>query len=281
MPTCSARGIGSICALSALCIGTMAFTQSPTAPTFEVASVKLNALRTGIRGHSFPGDRFEAKNVPFRDLIMVAYGEPGQLLPESQLSGGPSWIDSDRFDISAKVGGDSPNNVAEKQRMLRTLLTERFKLFVHSETRDLPGYALVLARKDGVLGPHLHHADIDCEALLASQPGRRERCILYALPSGTLMLRGQTMSAVANGLAMLLNRAVRDRTGLKGGFDADAQFNPEGLTGMSQGAPEDRHRNDAPSLDIALQEQLGLKLESTHGPVSILVIDHVEHPSEN
>jgi uncharacterized protein (TIGR03435 family) len=270
-----------MCALSVLCIGTVAFAQSPKAPTFEVASVKANALRTGIRGHSFPGDRFEAKNVPLRDLIMVAYGEPGQFLPEFQLSGGPGWIGSDRFDISAKVGGDSPNSVAEKQRMLQTLLTERFKLLVHRETRDLPGYSLVLARKDGTLGPQLRHADIDCEALLASQPGRRERCILYALPSGTLMLRGQTMGAVANGLAMLLNRAVTDRTGLKGGFDADAQFNPEGLPGMSQSAPEDRPRNDAPSLDIALQEELGLKLQSTHGPVNILVIDHVEHPGEN
>src|SRR5580704_12254255 len=106
------RGIGSICALSVLCVGTVVFTQSLKAPTFEVASVKPNTLRMGIRGHSFPGDRFEAKNVPLRDIIMVAYGEPGQPLPESQLSGGPSWIDSDRFDVSAKVGGESPNSVA-------------------------------------------------------------------------------------------------------------------------------------------------------------------------
>jgi len=275
------RALWSICLLSVLYIGTAALAQSPLNPAFEVASVKPNTLRTGIRGHDFPGDRFEAKNVPLRDLIIVAYGEQGQPLPESQMAGGPSWIDSDRFDISAKVGSASRNSVAEKQLMLRTLLAERFKLAVHSETKDLPIYELVLARKDGKLGPQLRHADVDCEALLAAQPGRRERCILYALPSGRLMFRGQTMNAVASAFTMLISRVVRDRTGLTGGFDADAQFNPEGLPGMAQLPPADRQTNDAPSLDIAIQEQLGLKLQSTHGPVEILVIDHAEQPTQN
>jgi uncharacterized protein (TIGR03435 family) len=252
-----------------------------TLPTFEVASVKPNALRRGIRGHSFPADRFEASNVPLRDLIVIAYGEAGQMLPDAQLSGGPGWIDAERFDIIAKVGGDSSNSVAQKQLMLRTLLVERFKLVVHDETRDLPMYALVLAKKNGELGPQLHHADVDCEALLAQQPGRRDRCILYALPSGKLMLRGQTMSAVANVFTRLLNRVVRDRTDLTGGFDADAEFNPEGLPGMLQLPPEDRPANDAAPLFTAVQEQLGLKLESTNGPVDVLVIDHVEKPSED
>src|SRR5258708_3155372 len=202
--------------------------QSPdTEPlAFEVASIKPNPSRTGIRGHSFPADRFEARNVPLRDLIVVAYGEAGQMLPDARMSGGPNWIDADRFDVSAKLGAGSPKTVAYKQLTLRTLLTERFKLVVHVETRDLPVYSLVLARKDGALGPQLHRADVDCEALLASQPGQRDRCILYALPSGTLMLRGQTMCAFANVLTMLLSRTVKDRTGLAGGFDADAQFDP-------------------------------------------------------
>jgi uncharacterized protein (TIGR03435 family) len=248
-------------------------------PAFEVASVKQNTLRTGIRGHSFPADRFEARNVPLRDLIVVAYGEAGQMLPDAQMSGGPGWIDADRFDISAKVGAESPNSVAQKQLMLRMLLAQRFKLAVHHETRDLPIYTLVLARKDKALGPQLRHAAVDCEALLASQPGQRDRCILYALPSGTLMLRGQTMSAFANVLTRLLNRTVTDRTGLAGGFDADAQFDPNGLPGMLQLRPEERAANDAPSLFTAIQEQFGLKLESTHGPVDVLVIDHVEQPT--
>src|SRR5262245_52845516 len=87
------------------------------APRFEAASVKPNPSRTGVRGHSFPGDRFEAKNVPLRDLIMIAYGQPGQLLTEAEMAGGPDWIDADRFDVSATVGA-GPNGVALKQLML-------------------------------------------------------------------------------------------------------------------------------------------------------------------
>ena len=247
------------------------------APAFEVASVKPNVSRIGIRGHSFPGDRFEARNVPLRDLVMIAYGESGQLLPESQILG-PSWIDSDRFDMSAKVGTDRPNTVAEKQLMIRTLLTDRFKLAAHFESRDSSAYALIVAKRSGPLGPQLHHADVDCEALLATEPGRRERCILYALPSGKLMLRGQTMSAFANVLTRLLDRPVVDQTGLSGGFDADADFDPQSVPGMLQLPPEQRPK-DAPSLDTALQESLGLKLESTRASVKLLVIDHVEQPT--
>jgi uncharacterized protein (TIGR03435 family) len=249
-------------------------------PAFEVASVKPNPLRIGIRGHGFPGDRFVATNVPLRDLLMIAFGDAGQALPESRISGGPTWIDSNRFDINAKVAADGPNNVAQKQSMLRALLTDRFTLVVHRETRTLPVYALVLARKDGALGPQLRHADVDCEALLASQPGRRERCILYALPSGKLMFRGQTMNGVANSFTSLLGRVVLNRTGLTGGFDADADFNPEGLPGMAAPAPgADRAADTVPSLATAIEEQLGLKLESTKGPVEVLVIDSVEQPT--
>jgi uncharacterized protein (TIGR03435 family) len=256
--------------------------QTP-APAFEAASVKPNPLRTGIRGHSFPGDRFVALNVPLSDLIMVAYGEAGQLRPYSQLAGGPTWMGSNRFDVNATAGSQNgAPTVAEKQLMLRGLLAERFKLAVRLETRTLPIYALVMARKNGALGPQLQRAAVDCEAILASQPGRRDRCILYAVPSGNLMLRGQTMSGLANALAMLLDRPVVDRTELTGGFDAEATFNPEGLPGMTLPPPgPDRPASTAPSLFTALEEQLGLKLESTKGPVDVLVVDHAEPPSED
>ena len=257
--------------------------QSPPAPGFDAAAVKVNAARRGVRGHSYPGDRFEAVNVPLRDLIIVAYGDAGQALPEFLLTGGPGWIDTDRFDISATVGRGRPNTVAQKQVMLRTLLAERFKLVLHAESKDRPIYALTVARKNGALGWQLHRVDVDCEPELASQPGRRDGCIFYALPSGTLMLRGQTMGGLANGLTRLLGKVVRDRTGLAGGFDADGRFNPEGLPGMYQLPPDDPNRPsaDVPSLFAALQEQLGLKLESTHGRVDVFVIDRVEHPTEN
>ena len=247
-------------------------------PAFEVASVKPNASRNGVRGHSFPADRFEARNVPLRDLIMLAYGDAGQPLPDSRITG-PPWIDDDRFDISAKGGEAGTHTVAEKQLMVRALLVERFKLAAHFEVREVPALALV-AKKRGALGPQLHHADVDCEALLATQPGRGERCILYALPSGKLMLRGQTMGALASALSTILGRAVIDRTGLSGGFDADADFDPQSVPGMSQLPPEDRSR-EQPSLDAALQDALGLRLESTRAPIRILIIDHVEKPSPN
>ena len=138
---------GFVMAVAGCCVEVR--TQSAPEPKFEVASVKLNTLRTGIRGHSFPGDRFEAKNVPMRDLIMIAFGEPGQPLPDSQMMGRPSWIDSDRFDVSATVGADSRKSVADKQVMLRRLLEERFKFAVHSETKDLRSTSWCLRGKMG------------------------------------------------------------------------------------------------------------------------------------
>ncbi len=270
-----------LCMTSTLvCVSGVVSAQSQASPTFEVASVKPNPARSGIRGHSFPGDRFVAVNVPLRDLIVIAYGEPGQLLPDAQLAGGPAWIDSERFDINSKASADSPRSVAQKQQMLRRLLADRFKLVVHVERRTLSSYALVLARRDGALGPQLRRAGVDCEALLASQPGRRDQCILYALPSGQLTLRGQTMSALANVLTSLLDRVVVNQTGLAGGFDADALFNVEGLPGMAAPpAGTDGSANTAPSLFTAIQEQLGLRLDSTQGPVDVLVIDKVERPT--
>ena len=247
---------------------------------FDVASVKLNAARTGVRLHGFPGDRFEATNVPLRDLILVAFGEPGMMLPEPNVQGGPAWIDTDRFDVSAKVGAQGENTVATKQQMLRTLLLDRFKLRTHVESKDQPIYTMRLVRRDGGLGPKLQHAAVDCEALLASQPGKRDRCLLYALPNGVLTLRGQTMSALANGLTRLLGRTVRDETGLSGGFDADARFDPSELPGMAQ-LPASERPADAPALNTALREDLGLELHTSRGRVGILVIDSAERPLPN
>lgn len=269
------------CALVALSGGSVAHTQSSADLAFDVASVKPNLLRRGVRLHGFPGDRFEATNVPLRDLILVAYGEPGQLLPDVQMSGGPSWLDEDRFDVSAKVTAGTPSSVANKQSMLRTLLAQRFKLAVHHETVTQSVFELVAARKDGRLGPQLRRAASTCESLLGSQPGPAEGCILSASPSGALMLRGQTMGALANALTQLLNRMVVDRTGLAGGFDADAQFDPRLLPGMTQLKPEELPSGDAGSLATALQEQLGLRLQSTRGPVRMLIVDRVERPTEN
>jgi uncharacterized protein (TIGR03435 family) len=244
---------------------------------FEVASIRANPSGTGVRGHSFPGNRFEARNVPLADLILVAYGDPGQLLPPARMSGGPSWINTDRFDVSAALGSNATSTVSEKQRRLRGLLAERFKLKVHTELIDRPMYEIELSRSNGTLGPQLRRAEATCEPLVAAQPGKRDGCVLSATPSGELMLRGQTMGALANALTILLGREVRDRTGLTDGFDADARFNPSGLPGMSHPAALD----ETPSLFSALENQLGLKLATTRGRVEVLVVDAAEHPTEN
>jgi uncharacterized protein (TIGR03435 family) len=251
---------------------------------FEVASIKPNPSRTGIRGHAFPADRFEARNVPARDLIMIAFGEPGRLVPESLMSGGPGWIDTDRFDVTAKVGRESQNSVAEKQLMLRRLLAERFKLVVHVQLTNLPIYTLVLASPNGVLGRQIRRSVSDCGYGDAGsvppplQPGQELGCILYIVPPGTLIARGQTMSGFAYALTRTVGRVVTDHTGLSGAFDADAVFNPEGLPGWAPPS-QDAPNRDAPSFFGALQEQLGLRLESTTGPVDVLMIDSVEHPT--
>lgn len=274
-------GRGLLIVLATVCGGNLAYTQPSADPAFDVASVKPNVLRRGVRLHGFPGDRFEATNVPLRDLILIAYGAPGQLLPDVQMSGGPSWLDEDRFDVTAKGDAATAPSVANKQLMLRTLLAERFKLAVHHEDVMQPIFELVLARKDGRLGPQLRRATSTCEPLLASQPRPADGCMLSASPSGALMLRGQTIGALANGLTMLLNRTVVDRTGLTGGFDAKAQFDPRFLPGMTQLRPEELPPSDAGSLATTLQEQFGLKLQSTRGPVRVLVVDRVERPTEN
>jgi uncharacterized protein (TIGR03435 family) len=275
----------AVCVTGSLVARLVGQAQSDRKPlAFEVASVKPNPSRTGIRGHSFPGDRFEARNVPLRDLIMVAFGQPGRLVPESLMSGGPSWIDADRFDVTAKAGSLGSTNVAQKQLMLRRLLEDRFKLEVHLQSKESSIYALELAKPHGVFGKQLRQSGDDCDAGDAGavpSPTRSDqplRCILFVIPPGTLMVRGQTMSALAYLLTRTLDRVVVDRTGLSGRFDADAQFNPEGLSGWAPAPPGSANR-DAPSLLSALQEDLGLTLESTRGHVDVLVIDHVDKPT--
>jgi uncharacterized protein (TIGR03435 family) len=255
-------------------------------PAFEVASIKANISRIGIRGHSFPADRFEARNAPVRELIMIAFGEPGRLVPESLMSGGPGWIDEDRFDVTAKTGGVGVASVPQKQLMLRRLMSERFKLAVHVQSIERPIYALILAKQNGEIGPQLRKSADDCDVGDAgsvptpTRPDQPLRCILYVIPPGELMARGQTMSGLAYALTRTLDRVVVDRTGVTGRFDTDTRFNPEGLPGWTAAPPGSPNR-DAPSLFEALQRDLGLKFESTRAPVDVLVIDHIERPTSD
>ena len=263
-------------------------------PEFDVASVKPN--RFGIAGkvsiQTQPGGRFTAENVTARQLIRFAYR-----LQDSQLSGGPRWLDDERFDIVAKAAGDigepflSEQNgqVSRAQLMLQSLLADRFKLVVHTEARELATYALVAARRDGTLGPQLQRSTLDCSMVAdarrpAPAPGDQPACGIRMFP-GRLVAGGAGLSQLANSLAAIVGRLVFDRTGLTGSFNFTLTWTPDQIpTGYDKKAgalglpPADPN---GPSIFTALQEQLGLKLDAQKGPVDTLFIDRVEHPVEN
>jgi bla regulator protein BlaR1 len=265
-------------------------------PSFEVASVRVNRSAQGGRFiRPQPGGRFETTNMRLRDLIGFAY----QVRP-FQIEGGPDWMDSVGFDIVAKAEGDVPPPLpgagpSPQLLMLRSLLIERFKLSVRRETKESAVYDLTLARADGRLGPNLSPSTTDCAALLKAAmkaggppmpPMQNDRmtCGMRMSPS-RVDLGGLSLTEFVNGLGMLLQRTVVDRTGLTGNYDATMTFSPEQLPGLPLPPPGAAGTPpldpNAPSLFTALQEQLGLKLESTRGPVEVLIVDRAEMPMED
>jgi uncharacterized protein (TIGR03435 family) len=246
-------------------------------PAFEIASVKPTKSGVPLPFVRSPG-RFTMR-APLRVLIQNAY----QLLQDAQLVGGPSWLTSDRFDIVATVAGNPPPE--QIPLMLRALLADRFKLVVHTETRELPIYAFVLARRDGKLGARIRPATFDCLAARGRAKGSlpmppessgREPCAMRFRP-GNIIAGGISLAQLADRLAPFVNRVVIDQTGVAGNFDFDLEWTPDqwkpDVTQQSQIIP------NGPSLFTAVQEQLGLRLEAARGPVQVLVIDSVEQPT--
>jgi uncharacterized protein (TIGR03435 family) len=263
--------------------------QDPGPMVFEVASVKPNksgpAAGQFLRGQ--PGGVVQVGNMTARDLITWAYQIQG-----FQLVGGPEWLPSDRFDITASAGRELPATgfgaVAPAMLMMRALLAERFGLAVHGETRELPIYALVLARADGRLGAGLRRSATDCAALVKAAaaagtqpvppppgPDGRPRCGLTGR-SGAIMAGGYPLSQFTRFLAPQVQRVVVDRTGLTGDWDIDLAFTPPQAAGSADASASDPN---SAALFTALQEQLGLKLEAARGPVDVLVIDRVARPT--
>jgi uncharacterized protein (TIGR03435 family) len=253
-------------------------------PAFEVASIKPNVSGDWRNGQSTqPGGRFTARNVTLRFLIQGAYGR----LPDFLVSGGPSWIDSDRFDIVAKAEGNpTPEQFGV---MVRTLLAERFNLSLHNEIRQLPVYALVMARRDGKVGPQMQIAAVDCPGGRGNTPPPEHQpssCGMHLSPGGHLSAGGVTMVQVAQALSRQVNRVVLDRTRLTGQFDLNLEWTP-GPGEFQLPVPADGPRTgdpspvSGPSIFTALQEQLGLKLNSEKGPVNVLAVDRAERPTAN
>ncbi len=265
---------------------------SPAAagPTFEVASVKPN--KSGDQRAMIqmpPAGRYTATNIPLRLLLRQAFDVQG-----FQFVGGPNWLDSDRFDIVAKPP-DGMTGPEQMRSMLRALLADRFKLATHNETREMPIYSLVLARADGKLGPKLSAAKVDCEARFSAArrggpppefpaPGQPAECGFMMGP-GNLNVGGMPMLELARSLSPMVGRIVIDKTGLKGRYDFQMTYAPEGRglgPGPAPGGAEPPPADpNTPSLFTALQEQLGLKLEPERGPVDVVVIDRVEQPTED
>ena len=263
-------------------------TQTPT-PSFEVASIKANKSVSGLRGLGFqPGGRFTATNVRLRELIAMAYGTP-QPIATFRIFGGPSWISSEPFDIVAKAADNFPETQTEPgwsisgELMLQALLAERFKLVLHRETRELPMYALVMARSDGKLGSQLlPSSGTDClKAGVAGGSAQSIRCGGFRSTSPQRMsARYVTMDAIVRFIENTVGQVVTNRTGLSGTFSMDLDFT-RGLSTSAPPAGDDRPADSGPSIYTALQEQLGLKLDSQIGSVDVLVIDSVERPTED
>jgi uncharacterized protein (TIGR03435 family) len=247
---------------------------------FAVASVKPTSA--GAREYYpvaiDPDGRFAWKNVHLGQLIRRAYSLP----PSRPMEGEPSWFKSDRFDVEARAEG-SPTE-EQTWSMVRSLLADRFKLKVHEETRELPVYALVLARSDGTLGPQIRSSACVAKDKISLGPGPidpRGRPLppvpcggVRTMPRrGTLEARFATMAKLADALSVVMGRPVQDRTGLAGTFDLQAEWTP---APDSLGPPT---FGVGPATFAALEEQLGLRLDAQTGPVDVLVIDHVERPA--
>jgi len=257
-------------------------------PAFEVATVKQNT--SGERGGGIsrlPGGRVRVTNMPLGQLITFAY----QLTP-FQLTGGPSWVGDDRFDIVARMEGnpewEGPGSGRPDPIMLamRALFADRFRLKLHAESRDMDVYALVML-KPGIPGPALTPSTTDCQTQAeqmrhGKRPATPPAPVNGIIPCnirigvGQILFDGFPMSQAASLMTRQAGRIVIDRTGLAGNWQFAMTFAPEQrgpLPGVDAPAPDP----DAPSLFTAIQEQLGLKLESTKAPVDVTVIDAVEH----
>lgn len=241
-----------------------------TRPQFDVASIKPNHSGNPImQFQPGPEGNFTASNCSLRLLIRYAYD-----MQPFQLVGGPGWVTSDRYDIAAKAAGNPP--LPGLQAMLQRLLEDRFQLKYHSETREADGYALVVSKP----GKLRESEPGDCPP---PSSGPHPPCGGLRNSPGNTFGYKLTSADLAGSLAFFLRRFVVDRTGLTGKYDVELEWMPD--PDPSSALPPDVDRpsvaTDRPSIFTALQEQLGLKLEATKGPLRVLVIDHIERPTEN
>jgi uncharacterized protein (TIGR03435 family) len=228
------------------------------APDYDVVSVKESKSAEYAMLSTYMSDGFQATNTSLEVLIAYAYG-----IRQDLISGAPGWVSSTRFDLQAKVTGADVDTFKklspeQLQAMLQSLLVDRFKLKIHLETKVLPIYELV-KEKGG----------FKIKEAQPSSPNFR------GLGPGMFKGGAVTLQDLAGELSSSMQRTVLDKTGIAGKYDIDLKWNP------GEGEAADVSADAGPTLFTALQEQLGLKLQPTKGPVETLVIDAVEKPSKN
>jgi len=257
--------------------------QGSDKPSFEVASIKPNNSGDNRVMFRANGGRFTVAGATAKMLIQQAYR-----VRDFQLSGGPAWLGSDRFDIEAKPENVSDMTPERMPLMLQNLLVERFQLKTHKETKELPIYELVVAKD----GPKLKSVPEPPRPAPGTPPGPPPSPGGPMPPGAFRIGRGEMMGSAIpfenfiQSLSSMLGRTVVNKTGLTGFFDVQMHWAPDpGETGPFGPVPGVQPPPPAdpagPSIFTALQEQAGLRLESSKGPVEVLVIDSVERPSEN
>ena len=250
----------SITACIAVAAGTV-LAQTTAVPAFDVATIKLSQPDTAGPLIGISAGRLTLTSFTVKELMMYAYW-----IHPSQVVGAAGWTDSEKFDIVAKPeGGQTPEE--QLRKMLQTLLADRFQLKFHRDTKPLPAYTLVLGKN----GPRMK----------ARTPGDGGPGFRLVPQGARLPGRNASMAQLAFVLqAVVMDRPIIDETGLTGNFDFDLSWAPNetqfgGRGGKMTADPE------RPDIFTAVQEQLGLKLEPQKGPVAVLMIDHVEKPTEN
>jgi bla regulator protein blaR1 len=265
---------------------------APAIPAYSVTSIKANksvgnTLRSSVL---FSADGLAIANMKLQSLVQMAYNVEG-----SQISGGPNWLDSARYDIAAKADKSAADELGKlgpdqrkfaNQRILQALLAEQFKLTVHVEAKELPQYVLTVAEN----GPKLHKATPgDTYPNGIKGPDGHSAAGLHLMSGGNGQLIGQglSMDDLVRQLSVQLGETVLDKTGLTDNYDFTLHWTPDNSRSTTIGGQGDDTssppESSEPSISIftALQEQLGLKLESQTAVVETLVIDHVEEPAEN
>jgi uncharacterized protein (TIGR03435 family) len=282
-------------------ITAMAVMAQTQIPKFEVASIKLNTSNALSMNVDADRGRFVTTNVPLAILLRYAFDtrlpQDGLLRAQFlfggstslQVIGGPAWITKDHFDIEAKPSEGRVPAQREMQLMLQSLLQDRFQLRVHREIREVPRYDLVVA-KEG----KLRAASSEDKAPQSATPQGEK---LPPVPRGKIstFVIGQPklplvhtmyghaipISALATTLESWAGRPITDKTNLDGLFDVVLQFSGQQPTSAVVGQDSPPSDPAGPSIFTAIQQELGLKLESSKGPVEVLVIDSVQRPSEN